>query len=50
MSKKLNRIGYSASVEFDSSWKVVICMNGKEQYFYIFSSEEEAMEYYNNIN
>lgn len=47
MSKK---IGYAMEIKFDRYWKVVIYINYREQYFYVFDSEEEAIEFYNKNN
>ena len=49
MSKNLERLGYSVEVKFDRNWKVVVKYNDRDQYFYVFDSEEEAIEKFNNL-
>ena len=49
MKKNLNKIGYTVEVMFDRNWKVVVKYTDKEQYFYIFNTEEEAIEKFNKM-
>ena len=44
------KIGYTMEIVFDRNWKVVVYKNQREQYFYIFDNEEEAIEFYNKNN
>lgn len=50
MSKRIKGIGYKVAVENKNGWRVVVYRFDKEQYFYLCSSEEEAIEKYNGIN
>ena len=50
MKKKLNRIGFSVEIIYDRNWKVVVKLGDVERYFYIFDSEEEAIEKFNSMN
>lgn len=49
MKKNLNKIGYTVEVMFDRNWKVIVKYANKEQYSYIFNTEEEAIEKFNKI-
>jgi hypothetical protein len=50
MSKKINKVGYIVEIVKDTDWKVVVKLGDVERYFYIFDTEEQAIEKFNSIN
>jgi hypothetical protein len=49
MSKRLNKIGYKAELIYNGEWKVVVKYNSRKQYFYIFNTEQQAIDVFNKL-
>ncbi len=51
MSKKLlNKPGYTVEIVHERDWKVIVKWEDIEQYYYLFDTEEQAIQKYNSIN
>lgn len=50
MKKKLNKVGYEVELIYDDDWKVNVIYAGRILYFYLFDTEVEAINKYNEFN